>query len=139
MAKGQTSSDRIYKKVATHALIKRLTPLSVDKHRQANTPKKETLNMEKIIIDGVEFIGYRIATENAALLMIKAPHGFLGCGYFNIDIANRLNEHVAIVSGVKNFDDMLKAKVIATSNAAEKNEIKLGISGREALLLMING
>jgi uncharacterized protein YunC (DUF1805 family) len=94
--------------------------------------------MKKIIIDGIEFIGYRIETENAALLMIKAPHGFLGCGYFNIDIANRLNEHVAIVSGVKNFDDMLKAKVIATSNAAENNGINSKMSGREALLLMVN-
>ena len=94
--------------------------------------------MEKIIIDGVKFIGYRIETENAALLMIKAPHGFLGCGYFNIDIANRLNEHVALVSGVKNFDDMQKAKVIAISNAAAQNGIKTNITGREALLLMIN-
>ena len=100
---------------------------------------KQDFKMEKIIIDGVEFTGYRIATESAALLMIKAPHGFLGCGYFNIDIANRLNEHVAIVTGVKNFDDMLKADVIATSNAAEKNGINTGISGREALLLMVNG
>ena len=94
--------------------------------------------MEKIMIDGVEFTGYRIETENAALLMIKAPHGFLGCGYFNIDIANRLNEHVALVSGVKNFDDMLKAKVIATSDAAAEKSINTSMTGREALLLMVN-
>ncbi len=94
--------------------------------------------MGKIILDGTEFTGHRIATENAALLMIKAPHGFLGCGYFNLEIADRLNEHVAIVSGVKNFDDMLKAQVIAVSKAATEQGIKVGISGREALLLMIN-
>jgi uncharacterized protein YunC (DUF1805 family) len=92
--------------------------------------------MEKIIIDGQEFTGYCIETETASLLMIKAAHGFLGCGYFDIKTADKLHEHVAIVSGVKNFDDMLKAKVITVSQAALEQGISEGISGQEALKLM---
>lgn len=92
--------------------------------------------MEKIIIDGIEFHGILIATENAALLMIKAAHGFLGCGYFNIDVANKLSEHVALVTGVKTFDDMLDAKVFSVSTAAIELGIEEGMSGRDALLKM---
>lgn len=92
--------------------------------------------MEKIIIAGIEFEGIHIATENAALFMIKAKHGFLGCGYFNIDVANKLSEHVALVTGVKTFGDMLAAKVFAVSHSAAELGIAEGMSGRDALLKM---
>ena len=92
--------------------------------------------MEKIIIDGVEFAGHCIATESANILMIKAAHGFLGCGYFNIAVANKLSEHVALVTGVKTFDDMLDAKVFAVSSAAVELSVSEGMLGRDALLKM---
>lgn len=93
--------------------------------------------MEKIIIDGVEFGGVRVATENAALLIIKATHGFLGCGYFNIAVADKLSEHVALVTGVKTFDDMLEAEVFSVSEAAAEIGVTIGMSGRDALLKMV--
>jgi uncharacterized protein YunC (DUF1805 family) len=93
--------------------------------------------MEKIVINGNEFEGFCIATEAASILMIKAPHGFLGCGYFNIETADKLLEHVAIVTGVKSFDDMLDAEVVKCSNSAETVGIRKGMTGREALLKMV--
>ncbi|MFA7229648.1 MAG: DUF1805 domain-containing protein [Victivallaceae bacterium] len=92
--------------------------------------------MEKIIIDGIALDGFKIPTENANIILIKAAHGFLGCGYFNMATADRLQEHVAIVTGVKTFDDMLEAKVVAVSAAAETIGIKKGMSGRDAILKM---
>ena len=92
--------------------------------------------MKKIVVDKYEFEGYRIPTQSANILLIKAKHGFLGCGYFSIDTANRLQETVAIVSGVQTYDDMLNATVVNVSAAAEKNGIVKGISGRDALLKM---
>ena len=92
--------------------------------------------MKKIIVDKYEFEGYRIPTQSANILLIKAKHGFLGCGYFSIDTANRLQETVAIVSGVQPYDDMLNATVVNVSAAAEKNGIIKGMSGRDALLKM---
>ena len=92
--------------------------------------------MEKIIIDGVEFAGLRIATESAYILMIKASRGFLGCGYFNIAVADKLGEHVALVIGVKTFDDMLDAKLFAVSSAAAELGIIVGMTGKDALLKM---
>ena len=92
--------------------------------------------MKKIIVDKYEFEGYRIPTQSANILLIKAKHGFLGCGYFSIDTANRLQETVAIVSGVQTYDDMLNATVVNVSAAAEKNGIIKGMSGLDALLKM---
>ena len=90
--------------------------------------------MEKIIIDGKEFEAWRIPTESATILLIKAAHGFIGCGYFDVQTANKLQEHVGIVTGVKTFDDMLEAKIFACSNSAEVVGLRKGMSGREALL-----
>ncbi len=92
--------------------------------------------MEKITIDGIEFNGVAVPTENATLLVITAPHGMLACGYVKIETANKLLEHVAIVTGVKTFDDMLEAQVVQVSDPASVIGIKRGMSGRQALLKM---
>ncbi len=92
--------------------------------------------MEKITIDGNEFEGYLIPTENAKLLVIRASHGMLACGYVKLETANKLLEHVAIVTGVKTFDDMLNAEVIAVSDQASATGVKRGMKGRDALLKM---
>jgi uncharacterized protein YunC (DUF1805 family) len=94
------------------------------------------LKMEKIMIEGHGFDGFQVSTEKANILMIKASNGFLGCGYFNVETANKLQEKVGIVTGVKNFDDMLKAKIIACSEAAKEVGICEGMSGLEALMKM---
>ena len=86
--------------------------------------------------DGKEFMAYSIPTTNTNVLMIGAENGFLGCGYFNIEIANKVNDVCAIVTGVKTPDDMLDAKVVAVSTAASQMGIELGMTGKEALLLM---
>ena len=94
--------------------------------------------MDKIVVDGNEFTGYSIATENAVVLMIKAEYGFLGCGYFSIAAADKLHEHVALVTGVKTFDDMLAAEVFAVSRLAGERGVRAGMTGREALALMVS-
>jgi uncharacterized protein YunC (DUF1805 family) len=90
--------------------------------------------MEKIIIDGKDFEAWRIPTESATILLIKATHGFLACGYFDVGTANKLQEHVGIVTGVKTFDDMLEAKIVRCSDVAETVGVRIGMTGRDALL-----
>ncbi|MDD2479611.1 MAG: DUF1805 domain-containing protein [Victivallaceae bacterium] len=92
--------------------------------------------MEKINIDNFEFEGYAISTASAKILLIKGSCGFLGCGYFSIETADRLNEVVAIVTGVKNFDDMLNVEVKQVSTAAAAAGITVGMTGRDALKFM---
>jgi uncharacterized protein YunC (DUF1805 family) len=86
--------------------------------------------------EGKEFTSYSIPTTNTFVLIITAEKGFLGCGYFNVEVANRVGDVCAIVTGVKNPDDMLSAKVVACSDAAEKLGVEAGMSGKDALLLM---
>ena len=86
--------------------------------------------------EGKEFTAYSIPTTNTAVLMIGAEKGFLGCGYFNIEVANRVGDVCAIVTGVKTPDDMLDAKVVAVSEAAIELGIETGMTGKEALMLM---
>ena len=98
-----------------------------------NAEKTMNTNLD---IDGVSCNGYAIATPNATLLVINAPNGLLGCGYFSLATADQLNDALAVVRGVSNFDDMLNAKVCEVSAAAEKLGIAAGMSGKDALKLM---
>ena len=92
--------------------------------------------MEKLDIEGLDLTGYTIPTPNASLLVIRAPKGMLGCGYINAAVADKLNDAAAIVSGVKNYDDMLKATIHTVSAAAADFGITVGMTGLEALKKM---
>lgn len=86
--------------------------------------------------EGKEFTAYSIPTTNTNVLIISAEKGFLGCGYLNVEVANKVNDVCAIVTGVKTPDDMLDAQIIAVSEAAAKLGITEGMTGKEALILM---
>ena len=86
--------------------------------------------------EGKEFTAYSIPTNNTFVLIIGAENGFLGCGYLNVEVANKVCDVCAIVTGVKTPDDMLDAKVIAVSEAAAKLGVTEGMTGKDALLLM---
>lgn len=92
--------------------------------------------MEKISINGVDFDGYALKFPKSTLLFIIGKKGVLGCGYFNIETADKVGEAIAVVSGVKNFDDMRKAQVIKLSCAAKEYGITLGMTGEEAIMLL---
>ena len=93
--------------------------------------------MEQIDLEGNILEGYAIPTGNTALLLIKAKHGFLGCGYISLETAERVGDAAVIVSGVKNFDDMLAAKVKGFSPAAAARGVTTEMTGKEALLKLI--
>jgi uncharacterized protein YunC (DUF1805 family) len=92
--------------------------------------------MPTIHVDGRDYEGVHVKTAKTNVLLIQAGEGFLGCGYFDVGIANKVGDAVAIVTGVKTFDDMLGATVVKASEAAEKLNVKPGITGREALRLL---
>lgn len=86
--------------------------------------------------EGKEFTAYKIPTTNTSVLIIGAEKGTLCCGYINVEIANKVGDICAIVTGVKTPEDMLEAKVILVSNAASELGIEKGMTGKQALLLM---
>lgn len=91
------------------------------------------ISTTKIRINDKSYEGTSIKTEKSSILMIQGATGFLGCGYFDIKTADRLDEIVAIVRGVKTFDDMLDAKVTDISARAKSIGVIEGMSGRKAL------
>ncbi len=76
--------------------------------------------------------GVRVDLPNAPVLLLVGAKGFLGCGYFRVDVADRVGHALAVVTGVKTFDDMLGASVKAVSAAARELGIAEGMVGREA-------
>ena len=93
--------------------------------------------METVNLEGNLLEGYTIPTENTVILLVKAPHGFLGCGYFSLETAEKVGDAAVIVSGVRNVEEMLAAKVKAVSSVAAARGVTAEMNGREALLKLI--
>ena len=91
------------------------------------------MSMESIRFGQTELEAYRIPNVNATILLVKAPHGALGCGYFDVNTANKCGDVMAVVRGVASFDDMMNAEVQEVSEKAAELGVIPGISGREAL------
>jgi uncharacterized protein YunC (DUF1805 family) len=70
------------------------------------------------------------------LLVVRGTRGVLACGYLNVETFNKTGEAGAIVSGVRTFDDMLTAKVVAASTAAAQAGILPGMTGAEVVELI---
>jgi uncharacterized protein YunC (DUF1805 family) len=69
----------------------------------------------------------------APLVMIVSAKGLVCCGFINMDAAERLGVAAAMVSGVKTFDDVLKAEVKAATKKAQIAGVKVGMKGLDAL------
>ena len=93
--------------------------------------------MDTVQLDGNSLDAVTFATQHTKILVIRAPHGLLGCGYISVDTAAKVGDSLAVVSGVSNYDDMLQAAVKAVSPAAEALGVRPGMTGREALTKML--
>ena len=72
---------------------------------------------------------------NRPLLIMKAPKGFVACGYINIETCNRTGDACALVNA-GNFEDMKVATIVAVSAQAEAMGIRVGDTAESALLKM---
>lgn len=94
-----------------------------------------------MIIESIELkngtaIGLDFEMQMASLLVIKAPKGFVMCGYLDMTTASKLGDCAVKVTGVSNFEEVLAAEIKATTFAAEKLGISKGMEARNALELM---
>jgi uncharacterized protein YunC (DUF1805 family) len=88
---------------------------------------------EKIQLEKGQVIGHCIDLGNAPLLIMIAKKGYLMCGYLNMNAANKLGDIAGKVTGVKTFDDMLKATVIEVSENAKKEGLHEGMNASDFL------
>mgnify|MGYP003882374113 CR=1 FL=1 len=83
-------------------------------------------------------MGVKVELPNSPpLLILVADRGFVMCGYLNVQAAERLGVAAAMVSGVRDFEDILEAEVRACTSRAREMGIKEGMRGREALELLM--
>jgi len=75
--------------------------------------------------------------DSPPFLMIIGQTGFVGCGFININAAEKLNVAAATVTGVKSFDDVLNAEIKAVTSKAQTKGIKIGMKGKEAVKLLL--
>jgi len=94
--------------------------------------------MEKILIGSFEFSTAKIPLSKAGVIVIYSDKGVLACGYLDIATANKFGERMAIVKGVKNFEDMLSAKIVALSEATKDLNLPEGATGKDFLLSLTN-
>lgn len=90
--------------------------------------KLQDIKIKKKFVQGIE-----VPLQNATLILIVAPKGYLACGYWNLEAAEKFGDAACIVKGVKSIDDALSAKVAAVSSLGSKFGITTDMSGREAL------
>ncbi|HWR27600.1 MAG TPA: DUF1805 domain-containing protein [Candidatus Thermoplasmatota archaeon] len=91
------------------------------------------MNEEIIKLERGQVTGYYIDLGKAPLLILQAKKGYIMCGYLNMNTANKLGDVAGKVTGVKTFDDMLKATVIEVSENAKKEGLKEGMSAQDFL------
>lgn len=90
--------------------------------------KGETIKLEK-----GQLIGYYIDLGKAPLLILRAKKGYIMCGYLNMNTANKLGDIAGKVTGVKTYEDMLKATVIEVSENAKKEGLTEGMNAQDFL------
>jgi uncharacterized protein YunC (DUF1805 family) len=69
--------------------------------------------------------------------MIIGQTGFVMCGFLNMDAAEKLSVAAAMVSDVRNFDDVLGAEIEAATSKAKIKGIAVGMKGKEAVKLLL--
>ncbi|MCP4649390.1 MAG: YunC family protein [PVC group bacterium] len=93
--------------------------------------------LDKIVIDEVNINTFSIELPYAKLILAAAPKGFVMCGYLDISVAEKLNDVACVVSGVASVEELLAKPIVKLTPRAEQMGISLGISGREALEIMV--
>lgn len=88
-------------------------------------------------VNDKKVLGVKVDLPNSPpLLLIVGGKGFIMCGFLNVDVAERVGATAAMVAGVKDFSDVLNAKVKAVTSKAQALGVEPGVGGEEAVSLM---
>ncbi|MDO8554101.1 MAG: DUF1805 domain-containing protein [Candidatus Micrarchaeota archaeon] len=92
--------------------------------------------MEEVHCDGKIYVAVKQELGNLPLIVVKAKNGYIACSYIDKETAEKVGDIAAFVSGVKNMDDFMKAKIRETTTWAEDMGIREGMSVKKALEIM---
>jgi uncharacterized protein YunC (DUF1805 family) len=95
------------------------------------------IEIDQLNIDGKTVVGVKVnLPDSAPLVAIIGDQGFVMCGFLNVDTAETLGVAAAMVSGVRTFDDVLRAEIRAATSKAKAKGVKLGMPAQDALKLL---
>ena len=92
--------------------------------------------MQEVELCGRKYQAFQQTLGNLPMIVVKAKKGYIACSYINKETAEKVGDVAAFVSGVKNINDFLSAKVKSMTTWAEDLGIREGMSVRKALELM---
>jgi uncharacterized protein YunC (DUF1805 family) len=74
---------------------------------------------------------------------LHTDRGIIGCGLYDIAVANRFAMAIAIARGTPGHplcepEDLLTARIVEVSEAAAQHGIRPGVTGAEALQLLLH-
>ncbi len=95
------------------------------------------IRTEEIPFEGGPLTGVELHMFAVNLVTIKARHGFVMCGYLNLEVAARVEDAACTAKGrVNTVADVLAAEVNGVTPKAAALGIAPGMPMREALRLM---
>ncbi len=89
-------------------------------------------------------IGISNRWRNGQYCSILTEAGIVGCGIYDLKTPAEFGQAIAIARGtpqkpLTDPEDLLEAKIVGLTPQAEKLGIRAGMSGREAVELMLKG
>ncbi len=101
--------------------------------RKGNKPNVERIVLE---INNKKYHGHKIMLGNMPLIVVYGSKGYIASSYISKETAEKLGDIAGFVTNVKDFDDLLRAKVKYTTSWAEDLGIRPGMSIQKALSLL---
>jgi uncharacterized protein YunC (DUF1805 family) len=92
---------------------------------------------KRIKLEKGQVEGFLINLGHAPLIIVKAKKGYVMCGYLSMITANKLGDIAGKVTGVKNFNDALNAKIVEVSENAKKIGLYEGMNVKDFLNMLI--
>ena len=87
-------------------------------------------------IYGKQIIGIRVDLPKAPLLVLRYGDVVIGCGYFSKEVLEKLGIPACVVSGVRDFNDVLDAKIRYATSKAKDLGAKEGMEVKEFLRIL---
>ena len=99
------------------------------------------IEVRPVALEGGLAIGVMVELPKARDLSISTAKGFVACGLYDVAMLDALHPERRVVGarviGVREIDDILDAKVRDCTAAAQELGVRPGMTGREALQLML--
>lgn len=98
---------------------------------------KSVVETEMVRVGKGQAMAVSVQLQKVPLLIIRTPRGYVGCGYFSPTTMRAVGDCAAIVKGVKNISQMLRAPITYVTPRARKLGLKKGMRVEAALKILL--